>query len=143
MVMAPEHHRPVLIPYLLSWFLLAVVAIANGILRELSYGRLLPERAAHQLSTALCMLFTGVVVWAVSRRWPLTSARQAWLLGTCWLLATIVFEFGFGHFVAGHPWSRLFADYNVLDGRVWLLFLAWVLAMPYVFYRLQKKLRPP
>jgi apolipoprotein N-acyltransferase len=51
------------------------------------------------------------------------------------LLATIAFEFGFGHFVAGHSWSKLLADYNVFNGRLWLLVLVWITIMPYGFYQ--------
>ncbi len=47
---------------------------------------------------------------------------------------TIAFEFGFGHFVAGHSWGRLLADYNLLTGHVWVLFLLWVLVVPIVVY---------
>jgi len=124
-----------LIRYLLCWFLLAIVAIANGILRQATYGKHLSELAAHQVSTATGILFTGLVVWVISRFWPIESAAQAWLIGACWLVATIAFEFGFGHFVAGHSWGRLMADYNLLDGRVWSLFLVWITLMPYLFYR--------
>ena len=42
---------------------------------------------------------------------------------------TVAFEFGFGHFVAGHSWQRLLGDYNLLEGRVWLLFLLWILVV--------------
>ncbi|MCW8907529.1 MAG: hypothetical protein OQL28_09770 [Sedimenticola sp.] len=121
--------------YLLCWFLLAIVAIANGILRQATYGKHLPELAAHQVSTATGILFTGLVVWVISRFWPIESATQAWVIGACWLVATIAFEFGFGHYVAGHSWGRLLADYNLLDGRVWSLFLVWITVMPYLFYR--------
>jgi len=48
---------------------------------------------------------------------------------------TVCFEFFFGHYVAGHPWSRLFHDYNILDGRIWGLLLVWITVAPYVFYR--------
>ena len=51
------------------------------------------------------------------------------------MLATIAFEFAFGHFVAGHSWSKLLSDYNIFKGRIWLLFLVWVMIMPYVFYK--------
>jgi hypothetical protein len=54
-----------------------------------------------------------------------------------WLAMTITFEFGFGHFVAGDPWSRLLHDYNILEGRVWGLFLLWVTVSPYVFYTIR------
>ena len=66
---------------------------------------------------------------------PIESASQAWLIGLIWLCLTIAFEFGFGHFVVAHPWNRLFADYDLLSGRVWSVFLLWILFMPRLFYR--------
>ncbi len=122
--------------YLFFWLLLAVVAIVNGTLRQFVYGRHLPELAAHQLSTVTGILLTGVTVWLLNRFWPIGSARDAWIIGACWLLMTIAFEFGFGHYVAGHSWSRLIADYNILEGRVWSLFLVWIAVLPYVVWRL-------
>ena len=120
--------------YLFFWLLLAVVAIVNGTLRQFVYGRHLPELAAHQLSTVTGILLTGVTVWLLNRFWPIGSARDAWIIGACWLLMTIAFEFGFGHYVAGHSWSRLIADYNILEGRVWSLFLVWIAVLPYVVW---------
>lgn len=122
--------------YLFFWLILAVVAIANGLLRQATYGRHLSELAAHQLSTLTGILLTGGVVWALNQFWPIRSAKEAWMIGVCWLLMTVAFEFGFGHYVAGHSWVRLFADYNLLEGRVWSLFLAWITVLPYVTWRL-------
>jgi hypothetical protein len=127
-----------LVKHLLSWFLLLVVAITNGVFRQSTYGKVLPDLAAHQISTVTGILATGVVAWFLSRAWPLESPNQAWIVGFCWLLFTILFEFGFGHFVAGHSWQILLADYSIMIGRVWSLFLVWVTVMPYVFYRLSK-----
>ena len=55
-------------------------------------------------------------------------------MGCGWLLFTVAFEFGFGHYVAGHSWQRLLGDYNIFDGRVWSLFLLWLLLMPVPFF---------
>jgi len=122
--------------YLFFWLILAVVAIINGTLRQFAYGPHLPELAAHQLSTVTGILLTGITVWMLNRLWPIGSAKEAWIIGACWLLMTITFEFGFGHYVAGHSWSRLIADYNLREGRVWLLFLTWIAVLPYVIWRL-------
>jgi len=122
--------------YLLVWLLLAVVATANGVLRQSTYGKVVSELTAHQISTVTAILAFGVVVWAANRFWPIQSAPQAWTIGLCWLVMTVVFEFGFGHFVAGHPWEKLLADYNLLEGRVWSLFLAWVAAVPFVVFKI-------
>ena len=124
-----------LVRYLLFWFLLAVVAVANGILRQSTYGKIVSDLAAHQISTLTGIVFTGVLVFWLNRTWPIESASQAWLIGLIWLCLTIAFEFGFGHFVVGHPWNRLFADYDLLSGRVWSVFLLWILFMPRLFYR--------
>jgi hypothetical protein len=121
--------------YLLLWPVLAIIAIANGVIRQTTYGKVVPELAAHQISTITAILATGAVVWGLSRIWPLESSSQAWTVGILWLLLTIIFEFGFGHFVAGHSWAKLLADYNLINGRVWILFLIWVAVMPFVFYR--------
>ncbi|HEY5776214.1 MAG TPA: hypothetical protein VIS57_09025, partial [Xanthomonadales bacterium] len=110
--------------------------IANGVLRQGTYGKFMSELAAHQISTLTGIIFTGALVFWLNRIWPIESAAQAWLIGCIWLVFTIAFEFGFGHFVVGHPWSRLFADYDLLSGRVWSLFLLWILVMPYLFFKL-------
>jgi len=122
------------IAYLLCWFLLVIVGIVNGVLREKTYGRLVSELTAHQVSTATFIVFTGVLVWGVSRTWPLDSAAQAWLVGVLWVTATVAFEFGFGRYVIGHSWQQLRRDYNLLKGRLWLLALIWLLVMPYLFH---------
>lgn len=44
-------------------------------------------------------------------------------VGVGWLLATVLFELGFGHWIAEHPWSRILADYHLLPGGLWLLVL--------------------
>lgn len=122
--------------HILFWFVLMLVAIGNGMLREATYGKRVAELTAHQISTLTGILITGLVVWGFSRAWPLESQVQAWTVGISWLVLTLSFEFLFGHYVAGHPWGRLLQDYNLLAGRVWVVFLIWVVAMPFIFYKL-------
>ena len=124
--------------YLLVWLLLAVVAIANGVLRQSTYGKFVSELVAHQISTLTAIFAFGAVVWSVNRFWPIQSASQAWTIGFCWLVMTVMFEFGFGHYVAGHPWEKLLADYNLLEGRVWSLFLTWVVVLPFLVFMISR-----
>ena len=60
----------------------------------------------------------------------------------CWFLSAFIAIangiLGFGHCVAGHSWSRLLAEYNLSQGRVWLLFLVWSNLMPYAFFKVSQ-----
>lgn len=123
--------------YILAWLILLVAAIINGTIREAVYKNRLGELHAHQVSTLTGFILFGLIIWGLSRLWPLQSAKQAWTVGFIWLALTLTFEFLFGHFVAGHPWSKLLHDYNIIEGRVWPLILIWVTIAPYVFYRLR------
>ena len=127
-----------LLYYTAFWLLLAVLGVANGVLRESTYGRYMSDLAAHQVSTMTGIILTGVAIWLFHRYQPTESMQQAWVIGAIWLAMTIAFEFGFGHFVAGHDWQRLFADYNVLAGRVWALFLVWILVAVPLFHALSR-----
>jgi len=124
--------------YILAWLPMVLIAIANGALREGWYGKHLRELHAHQVSTATAVLLFGIYIWGLIRAWRPESPGQAFSIGLVWLGLTVAFEFLFGHYVAGHPWSKLFHDYNIAAGRVWVVVLIWVTLAPYVFYRLQK-----
>lgn len=125
--------------YILVWLVLAIVANINGIIRNEVYKDALGDLRAHQLSTLTLIILFGLVIWGFSRLWQITSAQQAWTIGLMWLGMTIAFEFLFGHFVIGHPWSKLLHDYNIFQGRIWILVLIWTMVAPYVFYKLSAK----
>jgi len=124
--------------YLIAWVPMLFIAIANGALRQLTFGKVMPELRAHQLSTAIGSVLIGLFIWAVVRLWPPASARQALSIGLVWLALTVAFEFVFGRFVMHHPWVQLFNAYNVIEGRVWAVFLIWLTLAPYVFFRLYR-----
>lgn len=121
------------------WLVLTVLAVLNGILRNATYARVVGEYAGHVLSS---LIFIGVVfaVTYVFLRLVRLDYGLADLLvvGAAWVVMTVAFEFLFGHYVAGHPWPRLLADYNVLKGRVWALVLLAVFLGPLVMGRLAK-----
>jgi hypothetical protein len=124
--------------YILAWVPMVLIAIANAFLRENVFAKRLSELQAHQVSTATGVLLFGIYIWVITRIWRPGSPGQAFIIGLIWLGLTVAFEFLFGRYVVGHPWSRLFHDYNLLAGRVWVMVLIWVTLAPYVFYRLQK-----
>ena len=122
--------------YTLLWLGLPVLAILNAVIREKVYKNTLGELTSHQVSSITLMILLGVYTWLFNLVWQLESDGQALIIGLIWLLLTVAFEFVFGHFVMKHSWARLFHDYNILEGRVWLLVLVWTLLAPLAVYRL-------
>ena len=125
--------------YMLAWLGLMLIGILNGILRVGTYGQVIAELTAHQLSTLTGVFFMGIYVCWLSRRWPLPSVGMAWLVGFIWLGMTICFEFLFGHYIMGHPWDRLLEDYNIFAGRIWIVVLFWITIAPRIFYGISLK----
>jgi hypothetical protein len=125
--------------YALSWIGMVAIAILNGAIREKAYGPFMGELPAHQLSTFIIILLFGAYIWVLTGTYPIESPTQALIIGVMWLVMTVIFEFVFGHFVMGHPWSRLLQDYNLFKGRVWSLVLIWASVAPYLFYRIRSR----
>ena len=122
----------------LGWLGLLPIMIANGVARQFLYGSSMSELLAHQVSTITGVILLLAYTWLLLPRLGIDSPRRAWMAGGLWLGLTVVFEFGFGHFVAGHSWSRLFQDYNLLEGRVWSLFLVVVFVAPWLVLRVRR-----
>jgi hypothetical protein len=104
------------------WLLLLVLAVCLGAVRERLIAPAIGEQAAHVLGTlafvAVLLGITGVFVRHIR---PRCSPTDLWLVGLLWLALTVAFEFLFFHYAAGKPWEVLLADYNVLQGRIWVL----------------------
>jgi hypothetical protein len=115
-----------------------VIAVANGALRQVTFGKVMPELHAHQLSTVIGSVLEGLFVWFVIRKWPPSSSRHALRIGLVWLVLTVAFEFFMGLVLARRPLPDVLHDYNLLAGRVWVLFLVWLTFAPWVFFRLRR-----
>lgn len=119
------------------WFSMLFIAIANGALRQFTFGRVMPELRAHQLSTIIGSVLVGSFIWYVISLFPPTSSNHALLIGVIWLCFTVVFEFFMGFVLSRKPLSKVLHDYNLVEGRVWVLFLAWITVAPWLFYMIQ------
>lgn len=121
----------VLLRAALIWFVLALAAIACGVLRQALLAPHVGEQAAHVLGTlSVCALFFAILKAAVPWVAPGNGRRQRLLLGAGWCAATVAFEFGFGRYLIGHSWSALLADYNLFRGRLWVLVLLTLVLAP-------------
>ena len=115
---------------ILMWLLFMVAAVINGSLREFVIAPRIGEYPAHLLATAILCAVILIGACTLVRLQQLEQTRILVQVGVTWLIATVLFEFLFGHYVIGHPWERLLADYNLLAGRVWVLVLLTELVGP-------------
>ena len=106
---------------LLYWFLLMLLAILNGTVRIKLIIPFTGLTIGLAISTLLlCALILGAT-WVGIRWLGPADAKQAWGIGLLWLVMTLSFEFGAGHFLFKKPWSELLVDYNIAQGRIWVL----------------------
>ncbi len=124
-----------MIRYVLAWVPMLIIAVANGALRQATFAKVMPELRAHQLSTLIGSVLIGLFVWLIIRVFPPSSGRQTVLIGVIWLILTVAFEFFMGLMLAQRSLAEVLHDYNLLSGRVWVLFLVWLTFAPWVFYR--------
>ena len=113
------------------WLVLLCGAVLNGGFREAvpiaAYG----IDIGHVVSTVLlCAVILAVTYLSIDWMQP-TSAARARKVGLLWLTLTLGVEFLVGHYVFGHSWEQLLADYSLQDGRIWVLVLAATAMAPW------------
>ncbi len=121
-----------------AWFLFMILAIINGLIRNVVYKPIVGDLVAHQISS---IIFIAVILIVTYIIFKLTSLKlndsEALLTGTIWLTMTIVFEFIAGHYVFGNPWENIFADYDLFKGRLWSIVLLFIFLSPYIVNKIK------
>ena len=120
------------------WVLLLALAILNAVARE----KLFVQWFGPQLTQMLSGVSLSVLIFLatlLSVRWlGLHTAGRCWLAGTLWLVMTVLFEFLFGHYYAGHSWEMLLQAYRFPMENLWPLVLLVILVSPYLAARLRR-----
>lgn len=120
--------------HLLGWLALPAAAVANGVLRDTTYGRCMSRTASHSL--AVVPLAAFIFAWAalLQRRRPLPGRGAALRIGLLWLACTLAFEFGMGA-ARRVPAREMLAEYDVRRGNLWPLVPLAVVAAPLLAWR--------
>jgi hypothetical protein len=112
------------------WLAILVLASVNGAVRDFGLMPVLGNTIARALSTILLCALVLLVTWSAIGWIGPTDRRQALSVGVMWLLLTLAFELLGGHYAFRKPWPTLLADYDVTQGRIWLLALIVTLFAP-------------
>lgn len=106
------------------WLGMLVAAFLNGALRELLIMPYIGESVGPIIS--VCVLsgaIFGLAYLFVRSQKPLPASTLLGM-GLFWLVLGLLFEIGFFHYVMHEPWEKLWADYNIIRGR--LLIVVWL-----------------
>jgi hypothetical protein len=134
----PEAHCTAMlyVRALYPWFAILALAFANGAFREL----VLVPRLGHPWALLISGFLLSCCILAIAyltvTRLRISNSGQLLALGCIWLLLTLLFEFGFGHFLQGKSWSELRGAYQFENGNLWSLVLLVVLFGPLLAGRL-------
>jgi len=116
-----------------GWFLFMILAIFNAIIRDELYKPKVGDLIAHQISTIIFVTIIFIVTYFLLRISNLNlNDNEAVIIGSIWLVFTILFEFIVGHYIFGNSWDKLIEDYNILKGRIWILVLITTFFTPYI-----------
>ena len=114
------------------WFVMLVLAILNGILREEMLVPVLGSFAgliASGINLSVCIFlvaFSGAPWFS-----PLIS-RQWLLIGLFWLALTVAFEFSFGRLAQHKTWAEVLGAYTFKGGNIWPIVLLVTLISPWI-----------
>jgi hypothetical protein len=117
------------------WCGLVALAVSNGAVREALLVPQVGAGTAHVISTiTLCALVMWAAYMTIDWIAP-TTVGDALGVGALWLVLVLAFEFLAGHFLFGHSWASLLAEYNLVRGRVWIFVPAVTLVAPWLAAR--------
>lgn len=126
----------ILVKAMVLWLLLAVFAVLNGSLRQYLLVPLLGPSTGLRLSGAMLSVIILLLSWLTLSWYGPLRSYQYWLIGCVWLVMTLLFEFGFGYFIAHKSWAELLDAYNLSKGNLWSLVLLATLVSPRLAARL-------
>ena len=122
----------------LFWFPMIVIAFSNALLRERAFMKHFSEIRSHQYSTITLMIFCAIYIWLVFPRLHIQTAKQAFVAGLIFVLLTVAFEFALG-LITNRSSAYLLRDYNITAGRIWSLFLLFLLMLPWIIYSVKTR----
>lgn len=115
---------------LVVWLCFIPAAILNGGLREYVLAPVIGQKWALPVSGIILSVCIFLITWLLLPRLVKVRTSGAdWLIGICWLILTVAFEFASG-LAGGTSLADLLSAYNPLTGNLWLLVLASTLFAP-------------
>lgn len=120
------------------WFLIAVLAVANGFLRDVVIAPVFGMEYALPLSgVTLSLIIMLVSFYAVS--WLGPGSDLYYLgIGTIWVMMTLGFEYGTGYFLLGLSFQEISQVFDLAGGNLFAIVLLVTLLAPMFLARIRR-----
>jgi len=112
-----------------TWFFIAVAESIHGILRRIFIFPVIGDLRAHQLGILVGCLIIFAVACACIRWIGAKSFSEQLKVGASWMVLMALFEVSLG-LVFGYSQERIFADYNLVEGRLMIFGMMFMLFAP-------------
>lgn len=113
------------------WFVILVLAIVNGTLRETVLIPLLGTTFGLVFSGVLLSLLILAVTYYLLPWLGIRRLGQLFFIGFCWLILTLIFEFSFG-LLLGKALPEIIEAYTFKDGNLWPAILVVMVMAPWL-----------
>jgi len=112
------------------WFVIAFLAIANGLFRESFLVPNFGQSMALPVSGMLLSLIVFIVTYLSFPLFGKHNTAAYFLIGLQWVLMTLLFEVFFGHYMMGKSWSEILQLFNIMKGNLFSIVLIVSLFSP-------------
>ena len=119
------------------WFIILILAIVNAAIREKLLAPMVGPGIALAVSGLLLSILIVLVAFVSMPFFGPSQSKTYIFVGTIWFLLTLSFEFLFGHFIAGKPWSEIIQVFNIRKGDLFIIALFMTLISPWLSAKLR------
>ena len=121
------------------WFVIALLAIANGIFRETVLVSLLGQNIALPVSGILLSFIVFIITYLFFPFFGKNKTMTYFLVGLQWVVMTLLFEFLFGHYVVGRSWSDILKVFHIMKGNLFIIVLIFSLFSPILVAKIKSR----
>jgi len=121
-----------------AWLILIAVEFIHGALRTVFLAPRVGDFRARQIGVVIGSLLIVAVACLTGRWIGAQGARSLICVGLLWLVLTVAFELGVGHYAFRRSWDSLASDYDVLEGGLLPFGLVVLALSPLIAGRLRK-----
>lgn len=129
-----------LIKALAIWLIMAIAAVANGVLRESILNQYFGVAYALPVSGVFLAILVLIILYFSMNLFMAEKPSHYLLLGLFWVWLTLSFEYGLGYFIRGMELSEINQIFNVASGNLFALVIIVILFGPLTVAYFKKKL---